>query len=668
MTRIILIILFLNFLPAGRIFSSGINDSCSNNDSTKTIIYSWILSENYDIQHTAVDTLLTSFQIYNPVYKSQYFGANSYLGNIGLPGISNLYFQTASRPVGIFAGGQYNANPYPFTAQSDFIFLSPYQSYLLLPANTKYYNTRRPYTNLSYFWGGSNITKEQTLKIIHTQNVNKNLNFGFRYNLISSLGQYQKQTTRNNSFLFFTSYINKRYSVHSNFSLNKFKIYENGGIIDDSYLEDSLNYSSDQIPVKLQNARTTINNKNFFLTQKYNFGKATTVLNPDSTETKIFNHKSSLTHTFKFERDYKLYTDDIPIFIDIYSDTVKFYENNFISDSITYDSIYFQSINNTIQWKINENLSRKVFKFGGRLLISNELKKYYYINFANNNLSLNNTFVSAGIFNNAGKNCTWDVSGKYYIDGYRKENFTINTKISKIIRNKNDSSIISFSGMFRNQTPDYFEENYFSNHFKWNNTFADKQETILKLSYTKPSWNLNYGINVAILNNFIYFDTTALPSQTTNEFFVYSAFINKNFNLGKWHSVHKIVYQSAQNKDVLRLPEFVLYNSVYFQQSFFKNILHTQFGFDVFYNTEYYAYSYMPATGVFYLQNEKLIGNYPYIDIFINLKLKRARFFIKCEHINSGLIQGIPKKYYNVLHYPMNGRCFRFGISWNFYT
>jgi len=90
----------------------------------------------------------------------------------------------------------------------------------------------------------------------------------------------------------------------------------------------------------------------------------------------------------------------------------------------------------------------------------------------------------------------------------------------------------------------------------------------------------------------------------------------------------------------------------------------TMIGFDLFFNTKYYADAYMPSLASFHRQNEKQLGNYPYFDAFLNIQLKRFRFFLKVEHLNAGWID---KNYFSVLHYPRNGRDLKFGLSWTFY-
>ncbi|MBU0764116.1 MAG: putative porin, partial [Bacteroidetes bacterium] len=57
-------------------------------------------------------------------------------------------------------------------------------------------------------------------------------------------------------------------------------------------------------------------------------------------------------------------------------------------------------------------------------------------------------------------------------------------------------------------------------------------------------------------------------------------------------------------------------------------------------------------------------GGHPYLDVFLNLKLKRARFFFKYTQLSSYFL---PKDYFTVLHYPVNGPAFKFGLSWAFY-
>jgi hypothetical protein len=64
-------------------------------------------------------------------------------------------------------------------------------------------------------------------------------------------------------------------------------------------------------------------------------------------------------------------------------------------------------------------------------------------------------------------------------------------------------------------------------------------------------------------------------------------------------------------------------------------VLTIQVGADMRYNTAYYAPRYLPATGVFYTQDDYEVGNYPYINAYVNCHLKQARFFVQYNHLNS---------------------------------
>ena len=90
-----------------------------------------------------------------------------------------------------------------------------------------------------------------------------------------------------------------------------------------------------------------------------------------------------------------------------------------------------------------------------------------------------------------------------------------------------------------------------------------------------------------------------------------------------------------------------------------------QLGASLTYNTEYYAPSYNPALGQFNLQSERKIGNYPYIDAFLNIQWHRTSVFIK--YINAA--QGWPDgDYFSANHYIMPQTALKFGIHWPFYV
>jgi hypothetical protein len=154
-----------------------------------------------------------------------------------------------------------------------------------------------------------------------------------------------------------------------------------------------------------------------------------------------------------------------------------------------------------------------------------------------------------------------------------------------------------------------------------------------------------------------------MPAQTKKELLILSAFAGKEFKISNFNLLLRLLWQKASGPQFIHLPDFsgrlvLSYNMV------ISKVLYVQLGVDTRYNTAYYADAYHPVTGLFYLQNEKKLGNYPYTDIFANLKLKRTRVF--AQYMNAGSLF-LNKSGFTALHYPMNQATFRLGLAWSFY-
>lgn len=143
--------------------------------------------------------------------------------------------------------------------------------------------------------------------------------------------------------------------------------------------------------------------------------------------------------------------------------------------------------------------------------------------------------------------------------------------------------------------------------------------------------------------------------------------LRQDFKLGILHLDNEIIYQKSSNEDILPLPELSLYHNLYLRFGLAKKVLSIDMGADVRYFTSYYAPDYSPAMGQFYLQNKETrvkIGNYPLVNAYINMHLKRTRIFLQMYN----LVQGsIGNSYFLAPHYPLNPRILKVGISWNFF-
>jgi len=255
--------------------------------------------------------------------------------------------------------------------------------------------------------------------------------------------------------------------------------------------------------------------------------------------------------------------------------------------------------------------------------------------------------------------------GRLFFQGHRAGEYDLQAGISFNLLEGKNHSVIEAGIRQRERTPSIFLNSFSSNHFSWQNDFSRPGESTLKGSVRMPERNFGVSVDLSLLNNYIYFDSTANPVQYSDVFPLISLSLNKDFKLWRFHFRNKINYQIPGRQDILPLPELSVYHSTWFEQTLIRDILNMQIGFDIYYSTEYRGFAYQPATSQFYLQNEKSFGNYPYLDVFINFKHKRTRVFFKGEHVNTGFFE---PDYFSVLHYPRNQRVIKFGLSWSFYN
>ena len=115
----------------------------------------------------------------------------------------------------------------------------------------------------------------------------------------------------------------------------------------------------------------------------------------------------------------------------------------------------------------------------------------------------------------------------------------------------------------------------------------------------------------------------------------------------------------------MHLPLFMGRLKLAYSQPLFHNAATIQPSITVEYFTKYYADAYMPATRTFYLQNEVKIGNYPFIDMAISIKVKKADIFV--SYSNMFLLTGNYDAFI-APHYPMRGSKFFFGVNWRLFN
>ncbi|MDR1199368.1 MAG: putative porin [Prevotellaceae bacterium] len=586
------------------------------------------------------DTLPDDVRVEYPFFKSS--AGATFLGAAGSAARSHDFFK-------------HSYNEY-------FKFFEPYDIYAFTPENTPFYNTKRPFTVLSYQTSGSKLNEESNIRILHTQNIKPALNIGLLYQRYGTKGQYMNETADNKAFSLFASYTGRRYVAHGAYSFNNISNRENGGIRNDSDITDTV-ISSENIDVNIRNARNSLRKQTMFFT--HSLGIPIDIFRKhkdENAETKAGEG------TLIYLGNSLEYTTFKRIYSDVRGENETYYRNWYYNAERTRDSSHTSFFDVKVFARIQPWASDAIISaVSGGLAYRNQ--QYYIFNpdqyLTNiNTSSENNLYFYANAAGKFSKYFEWSGYTRYFIAG--KTDFTVDGNIRISLYPVTNG--IHFKGrfLFHLYEAGFFQKNYYSNHLIWNNDFTTTTRTQIEGTLSIPDWDLELGVKQALIQNHIYSDTSALPQQYGGNLSVTSFFVKKNFKLGLFRLDNEILMQISGNQDVLPLPKISAHASWYLQASLVKSVLTAQLGLDVRYNTRYYAYAYNPALGDFHVQAEKKTGNFPYVEAFANFKWKRTVIFVKMSNI---LKDSFGSEYFSALHYPRNNTMLlRLGITWHFFN
>ena len=641
-----------NLIPIKAKQDSIINSRNSKTLKTDTlkkprILREWTLSPDYSEEvNIPIDTV---FSLSNRVkIADKYSPVNATLGNYGLPFYQLSFFDRVTDP-------------------EKFLY-AYYYPLMHLPSNAVFMNTQVPFTELDWSFAGPVANSEQTFRVRHSQNISRFINFGLIYDIVFSLGQYNYQRSADKTFTFYSSYTGEKYKVYFSAGINNLLSYENGGIIMISDLNQPNTFDVHTQLGDLNKANSDLKNRNILLVQRYTIG-GNPVVKKDSTSHKrsgFFGLSGTFSHIFMFENNARTYKDADP--------TSGFYDNIFITKTVTSDSVYSRTIKNTVRFDFSTDETRK-FALGGGAGIRNEISRYYFIVpipfplFAAPSILHENSNVLIGkLFNNIGNKFGWQATGELYATGYRAGDFNLNGEISKSFDWKKGRASWLITGSMKNTQPSIWYDRWGGNNFGWDKNLKKEFRIDLGTTFKYPARKTELKLNYAIIKNYVDFDTTAHPSQYSGGLSVASVAVKNELRAWKFHLASDVIIQKSSNSEILDLPLVTVRSAGYFEQliRFLKTggKLNLQLGADVTYNTVYHPYAYMPATGRFYRQDNVTAGDYPFINVFLNLKIKRTRIFVMFDHVNSKLMG---YDYLMVPSYPMNIRMLRYGLAWTFY-
>lgn len=590
--------------------------------------------------------------------------ALGFLANVGSPAQSKIFFDREE--------------------ERDFIFADAYTYYITTPDNALFYDTKVPYTNISYSTGGASQSKEDRLKGVLTMNFGKRINVGGDIDYIYSRGHYDSNGNKMLSYRLFGSYLSDRYELSAYLSNFNFVNYENGGLTDDRYITNIDNVSTGQystdtksFPVRYTDAWNRVRGKRYFLTHRYNLGftRELDETDEEGNPKSIFVPVSSIIHTFDYEDNRRRFISD-----NAGIDTC--YNRVYGIDNTLNDQASSWIMKNTFALALREGFQDWV-KFGLNAFIRFEKRKFRLpaeisgLDYSPENTTgyigrpttLDfptstvydefTTYVGGELLKTQGDIFTYNINGELGIAGSDAGEFRLAGNLKTKFPLFKKEATIEAEAYIKNLTPAFFQRHNHSRYFWWDLPLKNVQRIYAGAKVDLESTRTRLSGGVESIQNYVYFGKSGLPEQSTKNLQVITLRLKQDLMYRAFGWENEVAYQLSSDTEVLPLPALSAYSNIYLHFKLAK-VLTVQLGANVYYHTSYYAPYYEPATQQFQLQDEVKVGNYPQLNAYVNFHLKQARFYVMAYNLGS---QFISPNYFSLAHYPTDPMVLKMGIA-----
>ena len=495
-------------------------------------------------------------------------------------------------------------------------------------------DTLKAISNLQFVLG---TKREQLLFLDHKQRLGKYLTAAFSYHSLVTEGFYKHSFAKSKAINGEIEYSSSNYSflVFANF--NNLESNEYGGIITEKQLNGLSKNELVQFAVNLP-SDSRKNKRNFYgIKQNLN----------------LFNLRND-----------SLRKDQLLLNFDILLDKTAFnyrgvvgdyYQNSFLDSVNTNDTLGYINLTSLVQLKYLNITKWNKFEFN--------------IGFERNDLDLLIDTLTPEFFDYTFKVNSDFQSKKFkaylnssliFGDSYRSEQTIQNLFVQYNVNDKILSEIYGAVSYNRTAAP-YTYLSFVSNNFIWNNNYnklAAKTGANLGVSLFKNFVRINFATNS--YENRYFVSTSAIPEQSIKIEQLSSIELEINKSFGKIYFTSISCY-SKSNSIYFPVPELRNETSISFRNKFFKQALNAEIGLTGVYTSSWFAPAYMPATGLFYLQNSLKVEGAPVLHFFANLGIKSATIFIRVERLNYGVLGS---EYYYAPGYAAPPRTLKFGVFW----
>ncbi len=388
---------------------------------------------------------------------------------------------------------------------------------------------------------------------------------------------------------------------------------------------------------------------------------------------------TSFIHTLKFDnysRIYEAYETPTDYYLNEYYTAGKF-----AGDSI-YDKTRHWELKNTLAIATLEGFS-KWAKAGIKAFVSHDMRHFELPDMEGGFQKYNEHTLCVGgqIRKQQGKILHYNAVAEIGLVGEDAGTLAIDGDVDFNVPFLGDTLTVRGEAFFHRENPSFYYRNYHARHLWWENELDKTIHTRIMgvLQFNKTNTTLRVAVDE--LKDYAYLSqsytvtesgtrtgVTVTPVQKSGANNLLTAQLLQDFRLGilNWENI--FTYQHSSDQDAIPVPALDIYTNLYIKFRVAK-VLNIDLGADARFFTSYTAPDYSPYMGQYVVQgngeNNVKLGNYPIINAYANVHIKHTRFFVMMSHVNAG--QG-SKNYFLTPHYPLNGRIFRFGVSWNFFN
>lgn len=518
----------------------------------------------------------------------------------------------------------------------------------------RYYRVIRPYAELSMILG---LNNEQLFQGKFAHMVKNVFLYGVDFTRIFSRGIYQNQRANNNGFNLYGIYNsnNKRWNVQADLIFNQNKVQENGGVTLNPF--DSSFFQKKLVPVLTNSAENNYRQIDFHLKAAYSIGKTYLERKNDSVLTRVLMPVFKISYRFNLEQQLLRFRDMTP--------NPAFYNEFYFPDSVT-SRIQYIKAGNAVMLDLTPRKLTSDSTYEEKDFIAHAEAGYDYYHLKNNFAyeAIQNLYVSGYVRNNFASRSHFIYRGAatYFLYGWNRNDLLLDAHAGYDF-GKYGTITGNFSYQLK-EAPFIFERNYYFPQ-SWEFNLPKTKIMSVGGSYHNSIYGVMADVNYYIADHLPVYPGQSDPYLTkgVENIIVFHA-ANRHSVVGL-HFDNDIWYTYAATDGLVRstFPSLVTRSSIYYENRLFKKALWFSLGVDVRYRFRNNAPYYDPFLGVFYpaFATNK---SYPILDVFLNVKIKTVRIFLKIDNLSSALGG---KGYFSAYQYPAADLSFRAGVRWRFY-